>query len=135
MHPGYLRLSEYIFLQKLMNDVTFSFCHLYFVYRFLLSFHNKRPYDFYFIIEKPSKCHFTEKVSHSRKIFSKSCTITTKQFPLLRYKMAIIFIINRKIGCIPHAYRFSYFFGICYFPLLFTLFASHICSLSLHSPS
>ncbi|MEE0627904.1 MAG: hypothetical protein UCN08_07040, partial [Lachnospiraceae bacterium] len=40
--------------------------HLYSVYRFLLSCHNKRPsYDFYFIIEEPFKCYFTEKVSHS----------------------------------------------------------------------
>ena len=31
------------------------FCHLYSMYRFLLSCHNKRPsYDFYFIIEEPS---------------------------------------------------------------------------------
>ena len=49
-----------------MDNVTFSFCHLYPMYRFLLSCHNKRPsYDhFDFIIEEPFDHIFTEKVSH-----------------------------------------------------------------------
>ena len=56
-----------VFLQKLMDNVTYPFCHSYFVYRFLLSYRKKRPsYDFYFIIEEPSKFQFKEKVSHSR---------------------------------------------------------------------
>ena len=43
------------FFKKLVDNVSFSFCHLYTMYRFLLSCHNKRPsYDFYFIIEEPS---------------------------------------------------------------------------------
>ena len=32
-----------VFFQKLMNNVAFSFRHLYHVYWFLLSCHNKRP--------------------------------------------------------------------------------------------
>ncbi|MCQ4739662.1 hypothetical protein NE462_18900, partial [Blautia hominis] len=45
------------------------FRHLYSVYWFLLSCHNKRPsYDFYFIIEEPYKSYFTEKVSHSQNL-------------------------------------------------------------------
>lgn len=37
--------------------------------------HNKRPsYDFYFIIEEPSKCYFTEKVSHSHRGHIRSVT-------------------------------------------------------------
>ena len=30
-------------LKELLDDVPFPICHLYFVYRFLLSCHNKRP--------------------------------------------------------------------------------------------
>ena len=47
----------------LMDDVSFSFCHLYAMYRDLLFCHNKKgpPNDIYCIIEEPSKYYFTEK--------------------------------------------------------------------------
>ena len=32
-----------VFFEKLTNDISFSIGHLYSVYRFLLSCHNKRP--------------------------------------------------------------------------------------------
>lgn len=54
------------FFRELVNDVTFSFCHLYSVYRFLFSCHNKRPpYDKLFYHRRPFITLFTEKVSHS----------------------------------------------------------------------
>ncbi|WP_082415676.1 polysaccharide biosynthesis C-terminal domain-containing protein [Blautia hydrogenotrophica] len=54
-----------------MDNVTFSFCHLYPMYRFLLFCHNKRPsYELDFIIEEPLSYIFTEKVSHRRTIFA-----------------------------------------------------------------
>ena len=34
---------DVVFVQKLMNDIPFSFGHLYFVNRFLFSCHNNRP--------------------------------------------------------------------------------------------
>jgi hypothetical protein len=34
---------DVVFLQELLNNTAFSLCHLYLVYRFLFSCHNKRP--------------------------------------------------------------------------------------------
>ena len=48
--------------------------HLYSVYRFLFSCHNKRPpYDKIFYHRRPSKTLFTEKVSHSPYRKSRPC--------------------------------------------------------------
>ena len=49
-----------------MDNVAFSFCHSYPMYRFLLFCHNKRSsYDYFdFFIEEPFNHIFTEKVSY-----------------------------------------------------------------------
>ena len=60
-----------VFFQKLMDNVTFSFCHLHPMYGFLLFCHNKRSsHELYFIIEEPFSYTFTEKVSYRQMIFS-----------------------------------------------------------------
>ena len=61
------RWLNIVFFQELVNNVTFSFCHLYSVYWFLFSSHSKRPpYDNLFYHRRPFLTSFTEKVSHTQ---------------------------------------------------------------------
>ena len=73
---------------KLMDNVAFSFCHLYPMYGFLLFCHNKRSsYDLDFTIEEPLQLH----------IYRKSFTLPP-EFSISFYcrKQDIISIVRSK---------------------------------------
>ena len=50
-----------VLLQQLTDNVSFSFCHLYFVYRFLFSCHNKRPPMIFILSQKTFHVFFYRK--------------------------------------------------------------------------
>ena len=68
---------DIILFQELMDDVSFSFGHLYSMYGFFcLAIIKGPPNDIYCTIEKPSKHYFTEKVSYSRNCLCNKSHIT-----------------------------------------------------------